>query len=295
MHEHGHTHDHGHSHDHANCNHDHGEQDHAHDHAHHDHGAENVEQLLTVGICGAFGAVATIVGVQALTTNSGLLKITLNPDFWPWVLGGGIALLFLSAVRGIMLFRSAGGECCQHDHGDPDHTHGSVFWKVVILVFPLLLWMMHLPNTGFSKERIDKMLGKDAMIDLNALKDVNEKAGVAMSFDDVANALRNPSQLEGLTGTKATLRGQLRLMNDREFTLYTLKTTCCASDTVPLKARIVLVKDDSGSSMSALAFQNTEWLQVTGVIQFVNVPNQKEPLPVIRAKLSDIKRTTPDL
>src|SRR5689334_15443914 len=101
----------GHSHDH-----DHGGgHTHTHDHSHAD---EYLEQLLTVGICGAFGVVAILLGREAVSANQGMLKLILAKPFWIWVLVGGVVLLLLSIIRGIALWKATGHHQHDHDHNE---------------------------------------------------------------------------------------------------------------------------------------------------------------------------------
>jgi hypothetical protein len=291
-------HEHSHVHDGSYCDHDHHDHANAHVHAHDpSHADEMLEQLITVGLCGAFGIVGILLGYQAIDSGTGMLKLILAKPFWIWVLGGGIALTVLSVIRGIVLLRSAGqASCCNHSHETGEHSHGSVFWRAVILMFPLILFAMGLPNQGFSAERIAKMLGPAVALNLNDIQTVAEKETlIPVSFEDVANALRTPIMQETLSGQRTELRGQLQKISDREFTLYTIKMTCCSSDSVPLKARIIISAGEFGGSLGALGFKDGDWLLVRGVLQFVVVEGRKEPLPVVRTKLSDITTTTPDL
>ena len=84
---HGHTHGHAHPHDHG----------HAHDH----HGGDYyLQQLLTIGICGAFGVVGLLMyfvsAGPGVTDNDGnpltKLGLLLSPGFHIWVLIGSLVL-----------------------------------------------------------------------------------------------------------------------------------------------------------------------------------------------------------
>ena len=277
----------GHDHDH-----DHGG-GHDHNHAHSD---EFLEQLLTVGICGAFGVVAILLGYQAISTQSGMLTIMLTPPFWTWVLVGGIALTLLSVIRGVALWRASSpnhihDEDCGHDHAPGEgHEHGGVFWRVVVLMFPLVLFFLGLPNKGFSLERRLSSVTADT-IDVNSIKDVEAKGDVALTFNDISEAMRSPEQMAALTGMRATVRGQLKPNSERDFTLFTMKMTCCAGDMVPLRAKIVVQNDDSGGSLLASGYLPGEWLEVKGVLQFVKLPKGEQWLPVITTKLKNISKT----
>ena len=153
--------------DHVGHDHTHGE-GHGHDHT---HGLSDyyLEQLLTVLVCGAVGLTAILM------FTSGRLKFILAPEFHPWVLGGGVVLLLVTAIRAITLWKSVGesaqahdhshdhahgeaghvhGPDCGHDHGPEDHAHmpGGIYLKTIPFALPLILFVMGLPNSGYSDE-----------------------------------------------------------------------------------------------------------------------------------------------
>ena len=73
------------------------------------------------------------------------------------------------------------------------------------------------------------------------------------------------------------VKGQLNRVSEKEYTLFKLKMTCCAADTIPLKARI-----KSEVVIPASQFRPQEWVTVEGKLQFVELPEQRVFLPVIR-------------
>lgn len=107
---------------------------HAHDHHHdHDPGSYFVEQICTIGICGAIGGIAIMLYVR------GILDLMMIPVYHIPVVIGGALLLAVVVLRAIAVWREAGtlkhahthvhGEECDHGHGhgeacDHDHGHG---------------------------------------------------------------------------------------------------------------------------------------------------------------------------
>ncbi|MFO0801587.1 MAG: hypothetical protein U0791_00500 [Gemmataceae bacterium] len=104
----------------------------AHDHHHHGESLRDyfVEQLLTIFVVGLFGAVAILLH------TSGRLQYVLAPQFRDPVLYGGIAVVILTVLRAIAVWREAGAmqkhthdhhhhhdHAHSHDHGH-DHVHG---------------------------------------------------------------------------------------------------------------------------------------------------------------------------
>lgn len=277
---------------------DHGHEHHAHGQGHgHDHGAGDyyLEQLLTLFMCGAFGLVAVLMNQYRM------LNLILAPEFHNWVLAGGIVLLVFTAVRAVALWQSAGkqvnhdhdhdhhehGPDCDHGHHhhdhsnanghahDDGHSHGNIFWRLVVLAFPLMLFLLGLPNEGFSKEWVERRLGKDSAIEV---ADVEAKGGstVPMEFHTLNEIATDPDKRAANEGRTVRVKGQLRKVTDRQFTLFRLKMNCCAADTIPLKAVI--------KTSFATTFNDHEWVTAEGVLQFVESADKRSHIPVIRVK-----------
>lgn len=312
----------------------------AHDHHHH-HGESArdyfVEQLLTIFVVGALGAVGILM------YRDGKLSYILAAPFHLPVLIGGIAVLVLVAVRAVAVWQEAGqahahaphvhGPDCNHDHdhkhGHPvhlhehdhphvhgpecdhdhdhghahaddkhhhhDHDHGAddhghshdltwVFARMMVLFFPVALYLIGVPNQGFSADRIAKMLTKEDALGVE-VGSVATGEGSVLSFNDLNEAAYDESKREALSGKVGILVGRFDRIADKEFRLYRLKMTCCAADTVPLKVRILTRAAIGG-------FNNTEWVQVKGEVRFVQQPGSSQFIPVIAvAELTDVQRT----
>lgn len=290
-----------------------------HDHAHaHDHGPGlgdyYLEQLLTVFICGAFGIVAVLM------YEFDMLRYLLAEKFRAPVMWGGVGLLLVTALRGVSLWRSVGetaaahdhhghdhavGEVCNdptHSHGDADHSaadheHGSIYWRIIVLAFPIVLFLMGLPNKTFSKDYIDAKLGQDGA--LASMSNVAERGGEATyDFGSLAVASANEDRRRSLEGTPAKIKGQLRHIpgSPDEFGLFYLKITCCQTDAVPLKARIKVDRTslaDSFKKQFPADAKDHQWVEVSGVIQFAKMENG-EYITVLRVKdAGGIKATEP--
>jgi hypothetical protein len=85
---------------------------HTHDH---DPSTYYMEQLCTIGICGALGGVAVMMWYQRLP-----LDILLKKFFHPYVLCSGIALIVLVLIRAVALWVAVGKVKAAHEH---DHCH----------------------------------------------------------------------------------------------------------------------------------------------------------------------------
>jgi uncharacterized membrane protein YcgQ (UPF0703/DUF1980 family) len=304
------------------------------------------EQLLTILVCGLFGFAA----VQMYRT--GMLGF-LAPDFQAPVLYGGIALLVLVVVRAVAVWHEAGDAQAAHVHGaecapdcdhdilgdEPGHDHGHshdlswVFARMLVLVFPILLFFMGLPSASFSKERQLDMVKASALgaEDLKKLAEApgttvievkppledgstvrvlqTEKklkirevtpaeggtpryeliteAGREFTFNELNDAAYDRGKQDYYEGQTALLEGRFKKLSDKQFTLFRMKMTCCAADTVPLKVNIIVPQALSG-------FSDFDWVQVKGQIQFRQVPGQNQYVPVIMvADITDVKKAPP--
>lgn len=301
-----HTHGHDHNHDHGGHGHSH---DHGHDH-HHDHGAGEyyLNQLLLVFICGVFGVVGVLLYQTVNNLNGGMISKLLAPKFQLPVLIGAIALLVVVVVRGVCLWQSAGerhdhhhghdhahdhhqghdhkpGEVCDHpdhahghhDHGDhaaEDHDHGNVYWRVVVLGFPIFLFLMGVPSKGFSARWIKEYLGEEEALRYSNLL-VAEDTSKEPLYD--FKSLNDQSKQEGaraeLNGRRIMLKGQFAPVGTegKEFSLVFLSMVCCATDNEPLRARILVQKP---SQIGSFKEQQYPWVQISGIIsEFVQSKN----------------------
>ncbi len=149
------------------------------------------EQLLTILVCGALA----FVGIELYRSDR--LRHILAPQFHLPVLIGSISVLVLVAVRAISVWREAGelqplndmncqenhvhSSACNHLPGLPDGTTGDpalvddghshdmswMFARMLILVFPVALFALGVPNSSFSKEGQLGRLGNDTALNLD--------------------------------------------------------------------------------------------------------------------------------
>src|SRR5262245_21038346 len=153
------------------------------------------EQLLTILVCGALA----LVGIQMYRTD--MLRHILAPQFHAAVLYGSIAVLVLVVVRAITVWREAGSlqpvddMSCQQNHvhtaaccgpnqlpslplgttpdanlvDDHGHSHDMswVFARMLILVFPIALFALGVPNSGFSHDRFAKDMKNQVSLNMD--------------------------------------------------------------------------------------------------------------------------------
>jgi uncharacterized membrane protein YcgQ (UPF0703/DUF1980 family) len=120
---------------------------------------------------------------------------------------------------------------------------------------------------------------------------VAARGGTVLRFNDLNDAAFDPAKRESMEGQTATLEGRFKKLGDKQFTLFRLKMTCCASDTVPLKVRIVVPQALTG-------FADFDWVRVKGQIQFVPVPGGRPGaetyIPVIEVRdITDVAKAPP--
>ena len=160
-----------------------------------------------------------------------MLVYLLAPQFHKPVLIGSLAVLGLVALRAVAVWREAGqlqpvdDMTCQENHvhtascnhlaglptgetGDAtavdDHGHSHdmswVFARMLVLVFPIALFALGIPNSGFSKDRLSKMAGTDAALDPETLRKLAKDATVLK--DEYASDGSKVRTLQTATGMK---------------------------------------------------------------------------------------------
>jgi hypothetical protein len=287
---------------------------HNHDHSY-DGSTYYVEQLCTIGICGAIGVVTILLYTQ------GLLGLMLARGLHWMVLAGGISLLGLVAIRAVAVWFSVGkpatahdhehgagcdhdhehahdhphehGPGCDHDHhhehehvhaaaapgaDDHGHEHGWGPWRYAVLLLPVVLFCLDLPNEGFSST-FDK---SQVPIDADTMPEVPDKGVpiVELDFKELQSAAYNPEQRQGYEGRTIQIRGQLSPSgNDSRFKLVRFKINCCAADAIPLNA-VILIDPASKERLQTAEMQG-KWVLVTGQIQFLKRSDRDEYVTVI--------------
>lgn len=245
-----------------------------------------VGQLLTAAAVGAFG----LVGV--LMYRNGQLGYALALPFHRPVLIGGLALLGLVGLRAVGLWREAGRLC--RDHPDPDaddHVHGHdlawVYSRLAVLSFPVGLFLIGVPNSGFSQDRIRMLLGGDDALTGN-IAAAARRNGTVTGFRELADAAGSEEGRAAVEGQAAVLEGRINRIDTRQFTLFRLKMVCCAADAVPLKVRVVL------ASGTLSGFDDFDWVRMTGRVRFVQAPNSERYVPVVVVEdARDVRKIEP--
>lgn len=271
------------------------------------------DQLCTIAVCGALG------GVAIMLYREDLLKNILAPQFFVPVLVSGIVLVVLAAIRAVGLWSEMGRvshshdhshdhECCDHDHHDHHdhphdhghahdhgHTHGPAApahghdhghdhgfspWRYAVLLLPVVLYFLNLPNAGFSSDYLERSLAP-IELDSSRTENVADKgAGIEdLGFKDLVTAAAVEDRRTELAGRTVRLRGQFVPGNpDNTCRLARFTMVCCAADATPLNAVIVAPEPLTGH------YKLGQWVEVTGQVQFRKRKDRDEYLPVLQVK-----------
>lgn len=242
-----------------------------------------VGQVLTIIVAGLIGLVAILMHMN------GQLGYILALQFHRPVQIAGFALIGLVVLRAIGVLLEVGH---RHEHEDHVHSH-DIFWvlaRLQILLFPVALFVIGIPNSGFSQDRIRKLLGADDALTGN-MAAVAHRNGTVTTFRELNAAANDQGMRESLQGQTAILEGYIRRINASDapqFSLFRLKMACCGADAVPLKVRMVL----KHGTLSG--FDDFDWVEMKGQIQFVEAPNSERYIPVIVVEdIRDIRKAEP--
>jgi hypothetical protein len=188
---------------------------------------------------------------------------------------------------------------CGHDHGEEggheDHDHGSSPWQYIVLMIPIALYFLNLPNTGFSSEGIEKLFGQQ---EIAAVKLVNYPASSLLTStllysqkSTVVRPIASMNELNLMTlspgaraaneGNRVSLKGMYLQSSNHEFDLFKLKRVCCGADALPIRARIV-------SQQPIEKMTPRTWLNVTGELHFVKTPKGEWVSVIVVDKPEDI-------
>jgi uncharacterized repeat protein (TIGR03943 family) len=287
----------------------------AHDHDHSQGSAYYLDQLCTIAACGALG------GVCLMMFLDGRLRYILTPFFFIPVLAGGIALIVMVAIRALTLWREAGANADHdhahehhhhdhdhehphdhahghehhhhdhdHDHGhdhahdhahDHGHDHGWTPARYAVLMLPIVLYFLNMPNSTFSAEGYGHMMSKDELDQTATQVASKEGAVLDLGFKELSNAALDPTTRKAIEGRTGRLKGMYSpRRSDKEFTLFRVKMSCCAADAIPVGVIII-------SEENITRIQPKEWVEVTGQIQFHKLQGQEKWMPVLYLKSAD--------
>jgi hypothetical protein len=159
-----------------------------------------------------------------------------------------------------------------HDEGD-GHSHGWAPWRYVILLLPVVLYFLDLPNEAMAHAN-----GSDALklgsVTAEYLADKGKGQVTEVSFPNLQRAPATPESRASYEGQTIRVKGEYLPGNERMFTLVRYRMNCCARDAVPLRA-VILVDSKSGDTLPEAALRG-KWVEVTGQCQFQKRPDQAD-------------------
>ena len=198
--------------------------------------------------------------------------------------------------------------------GHADHDHGWAPWRYVVLLVPIILFMLGLPNKGpsFNASSVAAVdttgdaieeakfyftltaLGSDRLAPLGPilvrLVADAEASDVDRTLDvkKLENLAARATDREYYKGKTVQVRGQYAQRNERYFELARFKIQCCAGDAIPISVP-VLAKD------SITGYKEQQWVEVTGRLDFR--PDAKGSFKTVLrvTQRNQVRQCNPDL
>jgi hypothetical protein len=168
----------------------------------------------------------------------------------------------------------AGAGTGHHDHDhDHDHTHerghdhGWAPWRYIVLMLPLMLYFLNLPNRAFQAHGSDIPL----MGDMVAPEAVADRGTTRVGFTQLEEAALTEERRAYYEGKTVRLTGMYKDYDNKRFTLIRYKINCCAADAVPVKA-LIMVDPKATSERLDTDKLRSQWVEVTGRIAFIKEP-----------------------
>jgi len=159
----------------------------------------------------------------------------------------------------------------EHDHGlessghkdcGNDHSHGSAPVRFIVLLLPIVLFFLNVPNEVFSNVKgVD--LSQFGEVDSVAEKGIDFNVGF-LQLEMASMTQESRNHYEGKT---VRLIGKYVGEEDKRFSLIRFKINCCAADAVPLNA-VMMVDPNSPEKLAWKKYAN-KWVQVTGRVHFL--------------------------
>ena len=286
-------------------------------HIHEDSDTYYLDQLCLVALSAAFGGVC----LSLFFWQTSMLTLLLGPQFHAFVLGSGIVLLGLAVVRAVILWKSSGNkvahvhdehehhehhEHCDHDHdhghehgaGDHhhdhahdhvhahdhgDHAHDWAPWRYVLLLVPIILFLLGLPNKGpqagattvkvdMSKEEVSGYATlvstafepwPELALGWALMQDSSSGDVEPVGFKEVEQLAYQEKDRADYKGRRISVIGQFspHPQNNHVFSLVRFRIRCCAADALPLNVPMICKESLAG-------FKANEWVKVTGTVDF---------------------------
>lgn len=200
-----------------------------------------------------------------------------------------------------------------HSHSHDDHDHGWAPWRYVVLLVPIILFLLGLPNKGPSIDPnklppidVSRDAHEEAMfyVTLAALSGDGYGPLGAVAARQGADVLAQDEQsvdvklLESIAEKKTDrdywkskairVRGQFAAQTDRRFSLVRFRIQCCAGDAIQVSIP-VLAKE------SIVGIKSPEWVEVRGRVDFRQDAKGGYTTVIVVAKQDHVQKCNPDL
>jgi uncharacterized membrane protein YcgQ (UPF0703/DUF1980 family) len=283
--------------------------------------------------------------LAAQNNQQSMLTLLLGPQFHGFVLASGVALVLIAGIRAVMLWRQAGasahdhhhdhahthshehadGTTCDHDHrhehghehhhhghthdhGPEDHDHGWAPWRYVLLLVPIILFLLGLPNkgpqakaaavhvdltheaAGYAGMIASSPASPGEVVSWMAALYLSEGEVTDVLYKDLENYASTPELRAQKKGKMVRVRGQFSPSpgSDQVFSLVRFRIQCCSADAIPLRVPMVVRESLRGLNLSP-----NEWVKVAGVVDFQEVDGKFKTILRV-PNLRSIEKCPPD-
>lgn len=197
----------------------------------------------------------------------------------------------------------------EHAHHDHDHEHGWAPWRYMVLLVPVILFLLGLPNKGptadastlklegvFTKESAGYASLASAATNLwsqavlLAALNSDPTAGPVVKIDFQTLEQAAFTDQDAWKGKVVRVVGQFQpsVHSQREFNLIRFRIKCCGADAIPLPVPIVAKEAVTG-------VQPMQWIDVTGQVEFHKRGENESYFTVLRVpSRKNIAPTEPD-
>lgn len=155
-----------------------------------------------------------------------------------------------------------------HGGGDDGHNHGWAPWRIILLLLPVALFFLDLPNKAmFAATDIAGAFKLDG-------SGAKSRGTTSASFLTLEKAALTPESREVFTDMTVSLEGVFAGNDDKRFTLTRPTMNCCAADAITLKAVILvdyrqLEEVANAPRLDPAKLSGGKWVRVTGTVKFL--------------------------
>ena len=177
-----------------------------------------------------------------------------------------------------------------HDHGDhtaEEHDHGSAPWRYAVLMVPVILFMLGLPNKGPSVGAFSANVSRADTDAADAIGVDADGEVDPVEFKRLYDSPADTSERADYHDRLVKVRGQITVNKEdpRFFQLVRFRGACCAADAQPLPILCV-------SKQPITEFKRDAWVYVTAKVQYAQVADSDPPAYRLRLLVSNADKVT---